>query len=148
MTRNEPTMDRHASTESSWSARSGDTVRPYGRHGSLRGTPVTVKTAKDPNAPYVYSRCAYTAPCCRHGLQAPGPCCERCATAATAAPRASRLALCVPCMRGCCWPCFLLALVEQRTPRRATLRGSCLGAPLAVSLPDVHRPPHEPLLTF
>ncbi|KAJ4352824.1 hypothetical protein N0V95_003932 [Ascochyta clinopodiicola] len=51
MTRNETTLNRHGSIESSWSSRSGDTVRPYGRHGSLRGTPVTVKTTKDPNAP-------------------------------------------------------------------------------------------------
>ena len=58
MTKNETTIDRHGSIESSWSSRSGDTVRPYGRHGSLRGTPVTVKTSKDLNAPYVFFRCA------------------------------------------------------------------------------------------
>ncbi|KAH7080648.1 hypothetical protein FB567DRAFT_109406 [Paraphoma chrysanthemicola] len=46
MTRNE-TVARHGSVESSWSSRSGDTIRPYGRQGSLRGTPVTVKTNKD-----------------------------------------------------------------------------------------------------
>jgi adenylate cyclase len=44
MTRNE-TVARHGSTESGWSARSGDTIRQYGRQGSLRGLPVTVKTA-------------------------------------------------------------------------------------------------------
>ncbi|KAL5113515.1 hypothetical protein ACEQ8H_008600 [Pleosporales sp. CAS-2024a] len=47
MTRNADPLGRQASTESSWSARSGDTVRPHGRTGSLRGTPVTVKTTKD-----------------------------------------------------------------------------------------------------
>ncbi|KAL6707819.1 hypothetical protein ACN47E_003719 [Coniothyrium glycines] len=46
MTRNETSIGRHGSTESSWSSRSGDTIRPYGR-GSLRGTPVTVRTTKD-----------------------------------------------------------------------------------------------------
>ncbi|KAF3053048.1 cysteinyl-tRNA synthetase [Didymella keratinophila] len=53
MTRNETTVNRQGSTDSSWSARTGDTVRPYGRHGSLRerGTPVTVRTGKDANAP-------------------------------------------------------------------------------------------------
>ncbi|EMD66268.1 hypothetical protein COCSADRAFT_296563 [Bipolaris sorokiniana ND90Pr] len=49
MTRNE-TVGRHASVESSWSSRSGDTIRPYGRAGSLRGTPVTVKTDKTLNS--------------------------------------------------------------------------------------------------
>jgi len=53
MTRNE-TVARHGSTESSWSSRSGDTIRPYGRQGSLRGTPVTVRTSKDPSL-YVMS---------------------------------------------------------------------------------------------
>jgi hypothetical protein len=48
MTRNE-TVARHGSAESSWSSRSGDTMRPYGRQGSLRGTPVTVRTTKDLN---------------------------------------------------------------------------------------------------
>ena len=48
MTRNEA-IARHGSVESSWSSRSGDTIRPYGRQGSLRGTPVTVKTSKDLN---------------------------------------------------------------------------------------------------
>ncbi|KAF1832424.1 PP2C-domain-containing protein [Decorospora gaudefroyi] len=48
MTRNE-TIGRHGSVESSWSSRSGDTIRPYGR-ASQRGTPVTVKTAKDVNS--------------------------------------------------------------------------------------------------
>ncbi|KZM18346.1 Adenylate cyclase [Ascochyta rabiei] len=51
MTRPDTSLNRHGSIESSWSSRSGDTVRPYGRQGSLRGTPVTVKTTKDPNAP-------------------------------------------------------------------------------------------------
>ncbi|CAN9245369.1 hypothetical protein CUC08_Gglean002117 [Alternaria sp. MG1] len=49
MTRNE-TIGRHGSVESSWSSRSGDTIRPYGRAGSLRGTPVTVKTDKNLNS--------------------------------------------------------------------------------------------------
>ncbi|KAL5430906.1 hypothetical protein PMIN07_008047 [Paraphaeosphaeria minitans] len=51
MTRNE-TIGRHGSTESSasWqSVRSNETVRPFGGRGSLRGTPVTVQTSKDPN---------------------------------------------------------------------------------------------------
>lgn len=52
MTRNE-TIGRHGSVESSWSSRSGDTIRPYGRAGSLRGTPVTVKTDKNLNSRYV-----------------------------------------------------------------------------------------------
>jgi hypothetical protein len=52
MTRND-TVARHGSSESSWSSRSGDTVRPYGRQGSLRGTPVTVKTPKD-HSQYVF----------------------------------------------------------------------------------------------
>ncbi|KAF3045128.1 cysteinyl-tRNA synthetase [Didymella heteroderae] len=53
MTRHETTVNRQGSTDSSWSARTGDTARPYGRHGSLRerGTPVTVRTGKDANAP-------------------------------------------------------------------------------------------------
>ncbi|KAH8727810.1 hypothetical protein GQ44DRAFT_769873 [Phaeosphaeriaceae sp. PMI808] len=46
MTRND-SVARHGSIESSWSSHSGDTIRPYGRQGSLRGTPVTVKTSKD-----------------------------------------------------------------------------------------------------
>lgn len=49
-------MGRHGSTESSqsWrSVRSNDTVRPFGGRGSLRGTPVTVQTSKDPNFLYV-----------------------------------------------------------------------------------------------
>jgi adenylate cyclase len=49
MTRNETAAARHGSVESSWSSRSGDTIRPYGRQGSLRGTPVTVRTTKDPS---------------------------------------------------------------------------------------------------
>jgi hypothetical protein len=57
MTRNE-TVARHGSTESSWSSRSGDTVRPYGRQGSLRGTPVTVRTTKDPNQYVCFRRIA------------------------------------------------------------------------------------------
>ncbi|KAJ4375234.1 hypothetical protein N0V83_002320 [Neocucurbitaria cava] len=48
MTRKE--VGRHGSSESSWSSRSGDTIRPHGR-GTLRGTPVTVRTAKDANQP-------------------------------------------------------------------------------------------------
>ncbi|KAF3010796.1 cysteinyl-tRNA synthetase [Curvularia kusanoi] len=51
MTRNDAGVHRQGSTDSSWSARTNDTTRPYGRHGSLRGTPVTVKTSKDLNAP-------------------------------------------------------------------------------------------------
>ncbi|KAH6644112.1 hypothetical protein C7974DRAFT_407818 [Boeremia exigua] len=50
MTRNESGANRQGSADSSWSARTSDTVRPYGRHGSLRGTPVSVKTSKDLNA--------------------------------------------------------------------------------------------------
>jgi adenylate cyclase len=52
MTRNPESVGRHGSVESSWSSRSGDTIRPYGRQGSLRGTPVTVRTTKDMK-PYV-----------------------------------------------------------------------------------------------
>lgn len=52
MTKNE-SVGRHGSVESSWSSRSGDTIRPYGRAGSLRGTPVTVKTDKTLNSKYV-----------------------------------------------------------------------------------------------
>ncbi|KAF2848183.1 PP2C-domain-containing protein [Plenodomus tracheiphilus IPT5] len=48
MTRNDAAIGRQGSTESSWSSRSGDTIRPYGR-SVLRGTPVTVKTTADPN---------------------------------------------------------------------------------------------------
>lgn len=53
MTRSDAGIQRQGSTDSSWSARTNETTRPYGRHGSLRGTPVTVKTSKDLNAPYV-----------------------------------------------------------------------------------------------
>ncbi|KAG9206444.1 cysteinyl-tRNA synthetase [Epicoccum nigrum] len=51
MTRSDAGIHRQGSTDSSWSARTNETTRPYGRHGSLRGTPVTVKTSKDLNAP-------------------------------------------------------------------------------------------------
>ncbi|KAI8938986.1 hypothetical protein NX059_004830 [Plenodomus lindquistii] len=51
MTRNaDAAIGRHGSTESSWSSRSGDTVRGYGR-GALRGTPVSVRTDQDLNKP-------------------------------------------------------------------------------------------------
>lgn len=64
MTRNE-TAARHGSTESSasWrSIRSNDTVRPFGARASLRGTPVTVQTSKDPSFPYVHPLPNFTLP--------------------------------------------------------------------------------------